>query len=133
MSALKSGKELPSLCKFLRDEGAWFKDRRSVVSKGLAAPPGHKKCLDRGIFYVLAERAQDENPRSTQFGKAAEELAIFTAVDGAAFLTDAVDGDVASYTGASLSVDGGDGNVANLQLDINANAVWAILFSVKMQ
>ena len=62
----------------------------------------------------------------------AEELAIFTAVDAAALLTDAADADVASYTGGSLSVDTGDGNVANLQLDINANAVWAILFSVKM-
>ena len=63
---------------------------------------------------------------------AAEEGTIFTAVDGAAFLSDAVDGDVASYTGASSSVDAGNSNVANLQLDINANAVWAILFSVKM-
>ena len=62
----------------------------------------------------------------------AEELAIFAAVDAAALLTDAADADVASYTGASLSVDTGDGNVANLQLDINGNAVWAILFSVKM-
>jgi len=63
---------------------------------------------------------------------AAEELAIFTAVDGAAFLSDAVDGDVASYTVGSLSVDAGNSTEANLQLDINANAVWAILFSVKM-
>ena len=63
---------------------------------------------------------------------AAEELAIFTAVDGAAFLSDVVDGDVASYTGASLSVDAGNSTEANLQLDINADAVWAILFSVKM-
>jgi len=62
----------------------------------------------------------------------AEELAIFTAVDGAPFLSDAVDGDAASYTGASLSVDAGNGNVGNLQLDINADAVWAILFSVKI-
>ncbi len=64
---------------------------------------------------------------------AAEELAIFTAVDGAAFASDAVDGDVASYTAASSSVDAGDENVANLQrVDINAEAVWAIMFSVKM-
>jgi len=63
---------------------------------------------------------------------AAEEQAIFAAVDGAAFLSDAVAGDVASYTGASSSVDAGDGNVANLQLDINADAVWAVLFSVKL-
>jgi hypothetical protein len=62
----------------------------------------------------------------------AEELAIFTAVNGAATLTDAVDGDVASYTGASSSVDAGNGNVVNLQLNINADAVWAMLFSAKM-
>ncbi|MFQ6006544.1 MAG: choice-of-anchor Q domain-containing protein [Woeseia sp.] len=62
----------------------------------------------------------------------AEEQAIFAAVAAAAFLTDAADGDVASYTGASSSIDAGNGNVANLQLDINANAVWALLFSVKM-
>ena len=63
---------------------------------------------------------------------AAEELAIFTAVNGAAFLTDAVDGDVASYTGGTLSVDAGNSTEANLQLDIAADKVWAILFSVKM-
>jgi hypothetical protein len=63
---------------------------------------------------------------------AAEEQTIFTAVDGTPFLSDAVDGDVASYTGASSSVDAGAGNVANAQLNINADAVWAILFSVKM-
>lgn len=62
----------------------------------------------------------------------AEEQAIFLAVDGAAVLTDAVDGDVASYTGAGTTVDAGNGNVGNLQLNINANAVWAILFSAKM-
>ncbi len=63
---------------------------------------------------------------------AAEELTIFTAVNGATFLSDAVDGDVGSYTGASTSVDAGNENVANLQLDIYANAVCEILFSAKM-
>ncbi len=63
---------------------------------------------------------------------AGEELTIFTAVDGTAILTDAVDGDVGSYTGTSLSVDTGDGAEANGQLNINADAVWAVLFSVKM-
>jgi hypothetical protein len=62
----------------------------------------------------------------------AEEQTIFSAVSGAALQTDAADGDVASYTGASSSVDAGNGNVANLQLDINGSAVWAILFSAKM-
>jgi hypothetical protein len=61
-----------------------------------------------------------------------EELAIFTAADGAAFLSDAADGDVASFTGAGPSVDAGDGNVANAQLNINPDAVWALLFSVKI-
>ena len=45
-------------------------------------------------------------------------------------LSDAVDSDIASYSGASI--DAGDGNVANLQLVINANRVWAIMFSVKI-
>jgi hypothetical protein len=62
----------------------------------------------------------------------AEELAIYNAVDGAAFLSDAADGDVASHTLASLSVDAGNGNVGNAQLNIDADKVWAILFSVKM-
>jgi len=61
---------------------------------------------------------------------AGEELAIFTAVDGAPFLTDALGDDVVSY--AAPFVDAGDGNAGNLQLDINADAVWAMLFSVKM-
>jgi len=61
----------------------------------------------------------------------AEELAIFTAVIGALpVLTDALGDDVVSY--AAPTIDAGNGNVGNLQLDINANTVWAILFSVKM-
>ena len=63
---------------------------------------------------------------------ATEEQNVFTALSAAPFLTDAADGDVASYTGGSLSVDAGDGNVANATLNINANLVWAISFSVKM-
>ena len=62
----------------------------------------------------------------------AEELANFTAVDGTAFQTDATGDDDASYTRASLSIDAGNPNVTNPQLDINANAVWAVMFSVKM-
>ena len=61
-----------------------------------------------------------------------EELTIYTAVDGAPVLTDAIDGDVVSYDGPGTTVDAGDGNVGNPQLDINGSAVWAILFSAKM-
>jgi MSHA biogenesis protein MshQ len=62
----------------------------------------------------------------------AEEQTIFATVTGAAFLSDAADGDTASYSGGTASVDAGDGNVANAQLNINADAVWAISFSVKL-
>lgn len=61
----------------------------------------------------------------------AEEQTIFSSVDAAPFLTDAVDGDVASFT-AGTTVDAGDGNSANAQLNINGDSVWAILFSVKL-
>jgi len=63
---------------------------------------------------------------------AAEELTIFTAVDATIVLSDSVDGDAASYTGGSAAIDVGNGNAGNPQLNINADAVWAILFSVKM-
>jgi hypothetical protein len=62
----------------------------------------------------------------------AEEQTIFNAVNGAATLSDAEDGDVASYTGAGSTVDAGNENAGNLQLNINADAVWAMLFTVKM-
>ncbi len=61
---------------------------------------------------------------------AGEELTIFAAVDGAAVLSDALGDDVVSY--AAPNIDAGDGNAGNLQLDINADMVWAILFSVEM-
>jgi hypothetical protein len=61
----------------------------------------------------------------------AEEQTIFSAIDGTPFLNDAVDGDVASFT-AGTTIDAGDGNTANAQLNINGDTVWAILFSVKM-
>jgi hypothetical protein len=61
-----------------------------------------------------------------------EEQTIFTAINGTTFLSDVTDGDVASYTGVSSTIDAGDGNAPNAQLNINADMVWAILFSVKM-
>ncbi len=62
---------------------------------------------------------------------AAEEGDIFTAVNAAAFLSDAIDADTVSFNGGN-TVDAGNGNVANAQLNINADAVWAMLFSAKM-
>lgn len=62
----------------------------------------------------------------------AEEQAIFTATDATAFLSDAVDGDVVSYNGASTSIDAGNSNASNQTLNINGNSVWAVMFSAKM-
>jgi hypothetical protein len=61
----------------------------------------------------------------------AEEQTIFSSIDATPFLNDAVDGDVASFT-AGTTVDAGDENTGNAQLNINGDSVWAILFSVKM-
>jgi uncharacterized repeat protein (TIGR01451 family) len=63
----------------------------------------------------------------------AEEAAIYTAVNGAAAKTDAVDPDVVSYTGGSTTIDAGNQTVANGQLNVSANKVWAVLFTVVMQ
>jgi len=62
----------------------------------------------------------------------AEEQTIFTLIDATPFLSDAVDGDVASYTAVGTTIDAGGGTAANAQLNINGDLVWAILFSVKM-
>ena len=62
----------------------------------------------------------------------AEEQAIFAAINATPALTDAVDGDVASYTGAGTVIDAGNGTAANAQLNINGDAVWALMFSAKM-
>jgi hypothetical protein len=88
--------------------------------------------LDPAFQYQLESMQVDNSVAecAAAICDAAEELAIFTAVNGAPVLTDALGDDVVSY--AAATIDAGNGNVGNLQLDINANAVWAILFSVKM-
>ena len=45
--------------------------------------------------------------------------------------SDAVGGDVVSFSGVTL--DAGDQNAANLQLDITSDKVWAVVFTVKME
>ena len=61
----------------------------------------------------------------------AEEQTIFSTIDATPFLNDAEDGDVASFT-TGTTIDAGDGNAGNAQLNINGDSVWAILFSVEM-
>ncbi|MBT8136317.1 MAG: hypothetical protein KJO54_04795 [Gammaproteobacteria bacterium] len=61
----------------------------------------------------------------------AEEATIFAAADGSAALSDAVDADVASIAG--VTVDAGNQNVANAQMNAAADSVLALVFSVRMQ
>lgn len=62
---------------------------------------------------------------------AGEEAAIYAAASAVAANTDGVDGDTSSFAGAT--VDAGDGNVANGQLDVAANSVLAVVFTVQVQ
>ena len=62
----------------------------------------------------------------------AEEAAIYAAVDAAGALTDAVNGDTVSFTGGN-TIDAGNQNQANGQLNAPANSVTALLFTVQMQ
>jgi hypothetical protein len=62
---------------------------------------------------------------------AAEEAAIYAAVIGGSAGSDAVDGDVVSFTGAGVHA--GNEDVANEQLDLPAGKVWALVFTVKWQ
>ena len=77
-------------------------------------------------------RPTTRSPNGAATCTPAEEQTIFALIDGTPFLSDAVDGDVASYTAVGATIDAGDGTAANAQLNINGDSVWAILFSVKM-
>lgn len=61
-----------------------------------------------------------------------EEAALMVAVAGTGALTDAVDGDVASWDGTD-TVNVGDQNAANATLNIPANTAWAVSIYVTMQ
>jgi hypothetical protein len=56
---------------------------------------------------------------------------IYATVNGTAALSDTIDADVASITGSTIDV--GDRFVGNGTLDILANRIWALLFTVRMQ
>ena len=60
-----------------------------------------------------------------------EEAAIFAAVDSAQSRTDAVDTDAVSFAGVTLEA--GNENAANAQLDIAGGRVWAVVLTVKMR
>ena len=56
---------------------------------------------------------------------------IYSAVNGTAALSDTIDADVASVVGSTIDV--GNQYVGNGPLDIAANRIWALLFTVRMQ
>lgn len=62
---------------------------------------------------------------------AGEELAIYTAASGAAANSDGVDADTSSFAG--VTVDAGDQSVANGPLNVAANSVLAVVFTVQVQ
>lgn len=115
--------------------GVEFKYLLYINNQGIAASDvSVRDVLDAAFQYQVGTLQVDNSVAACAAAvcTAAEEQTIFAAVQAVANATDAVDGDVASYTGASLSVDAGNSNVGNAQLDISGNAVWAMLFSVKM-
>jgi len=68
---------------------------------------------------------------------AAEEQTIYNTVVLAGLRTDNPDGalpggDEVSYTSGTLTVEAGDRVNANLQLDVNTNTLWALLFEAKI-
>lgn len=62
---------------------------------------------------------------------AGEEAAIYAAASAVAANTDGVDGDASSFAG--VTVDVGDESVANGPLNIAANSVLAVVFTVQVQ
>lgn len=89
--------------------------------------------LDPAFSYEVGTMKVDNSVAScaAQSCTAIEESAIFTAANSVLASTDAVDGDIVSITGTTI--DAGNQNVSNAQLDIAANRVWALLFTVKMK
>jgi hypothetical protein len=113
--------------------GIEFKYLIYINNKGVAKlDVTVRDVLDPAFLYQTGTIQVDNSviECSAALCSAIEEQAIFAAVDVAAPLTDAVDADVASNTGTTI--DAGNGNVGNLQLDISSDAVWAIMFSATM-
>ena len=81
--------------------------------------------LDPGFSYQVSSIKVDN---SAATGSAPAD--VYLAVNAAAPVTDANDGDVAGISGATITAGSTGGNG---QLDIAPNAVWAILFDVTVQ
>lgn len=124
---IPSGATIPS--------GVEFKYMLYINNKDFARNDVSVRDVLNPAFQYLAGTIQVSNSVAecaTASCTPAEEQAVFAATDAVAFLSDVVDGDVASYNGASTSVDAGNSNASNQTLNINGDSVWAIMFSAKM-
>ncbi len=88
--------------------------------------------LDPTFAYVGGTILYDNSVATCAGGTCttSEESTILAAALAGTVGTDGVDGDVVSYTGSTLDI--GDAIVANNQLDILAEKIWAVVFTVKI-
>ena len=102
-------------------------------TKGAATDVSIQDVLDAEFSYQTGTLKVDNTVAecAVETCTAGEETTIFNAIDDNSASTDAVDGDVVSIAGSTI--DAGNQNVANAQLDIAVDKVWAMLFTVKMQ
>jgi uncharacterized repeat protein (TIGR01451 family) len=65
---------------------------------------------------------------------AGEEKTIFDTINGLGALTNGPGDDAVSYTVATTTIDAGDGSeTTNTQVDVAADTIWAMVFTVTMQ
>jgi hypothetical protein len=100
---------------------------------GLVADASMRDVLDPVFLYVAGSIKYDNSVASCAAAActAGEEAAIFAAADSGTVGSDAVDGDVVSFTGVTLDI--GNQTAANAQLDIAGGKVWAVVFTIRMQ
>lgn len=105
------------------------------ISNGTSVPINDvslKDVLDPAFVYQAGSIRADNSVANcaAQTCTPAEEDNIFAVVEVTGSLNDAVDGDVASYTAGSKTIDVGDESVANAQLNLAGQKVWAMVFEV---
>jgi hypothetical protein len=94
-----------------------------------------RDALDPGFAYVAGTTKIDTTSANCSTGvcSPAEEAAILAAVGAQSASTDVVDGDLVSYNVPTTTIDAGDQNAANGQLDVSQNSVAAVLIRVRVQ
>jgi hypothetical protein len=115
-------------------KGALVKFMLYITNPGPPVPDvSLRDVLDPGFAYLGGTLRTDDSQASCATGtcSGAEEAAIYAAANAGPAATDALDGDTASRSGATIDV--GNQNVANAPLNLAAGKVFAIVFTVRMQ